>query len=290
MGFFDGFGLSTVLDIGGKLLDRADARKASKTEFNRQKEFAQTGIQWKVADAKKAGIHPLYALGANTLSYSPQAVGDSGTFSSIGQNLSRAAYAGMNKEQRNHDTMLREQQLERNELENEFLRAQIASEEARLKQLGQPPAPSITTPHTRTASPQGNRNMEYGTIPDLGFINTGTGIANVPSKDVKERLEDNFVLESRWNWNHIAKPLITGKPPQKPPKAIWKKEFPKASDVRWNPKKQEWQPIYGGGISPNDFKGKKSGWELFKGHRDKYQKWMDEGGFNSGKLPPVFYR
>ena len=36
-----------------------------------QREFAQSGIQWKVADAKKAGLHPLAALGAQTASASP---------------------------------------------------------------------------------------------------------------------------------------------------------------------------------------------------------------------------
>lgn len=36
-----------------------------------QREFAKKGIQWRVADAKAAGIHPLYALGANTNSFSP---------------------------------------------------------------------------------------------------------------------------------------------------------------------------------------------------------------------------
>ena len=30
-----------------------------------QREFAQQGIQWKVVDARKAGISPLYALGAS---------------------------------------------------------------------------------------------------------------------------------------------------------------------------------------------------------------------------------
>lgn len=30
----------------------------------RQKEFAQSGIQWRVADAQAAGLHPLFALGA----------------------------------------------------------------------------------------------------------------------------------------------------------------------------------------------------------------------------------
>lgn len=40
-----------------------------------QKEFARSGIQWKVRDAIKAGIHPLAALGAQTISFAPQAVG-----------------------------------------------------------------------------------------------------------------------------------------------------------------------------------------------------------------------
>lgn len=62
-----------------------------------QKRFAQKGVQWRVKDAKKAGIHPLAALGANTISYQPQSVfggGDNTDWASIagdfGQNISRA--------------------------------------------------------------------------------------------------------------------------------------------------------------------------------------------------------
>lgn len=56
-----------------------------------QREFAQMGIQWKVADAKAAGIHPLYALGASTNAGIPiQVEGGSSqdNFSRLGQNLS----------------------------------------------------------------------------------------------------------------------------------------------------------------------------------------------------------
>lgn len=41
-------------------------------DYERQKEFAQNAIQWRVADAKKAGLHPLYALSGGGASYSPQ--------------------------------------------------------------------------------------------------------------------------------------------------------------------------------------------------------------------------
>jgi hypothetical protein len=40
-----------------------------------QREFAQHGISWKVADAARAGIHPLAALGVQTHSASPVHVG-----------------------------------------------------------------------------------------------------------------------------------------------------------------------------------------------------------------------
>ena len=41
------------------------------------KQFAKRGIQWRVHDAKKAGLHPLAALGAQTTSFSPSFVSQS---------------------------------------------------------------------------------------------------------------------------------------------------------------------------------------------------------------------
>lgn len=59
-------------------------------------DFAQHGIQWKVADAKAAGINPLAALGVSSPS-APVSVGaDVATpMASAGQNLGRAASALM---------------------------------------------------------------------------------------------------------------------------------------------------------------------------------------------------
>lgn len=45
-----------------------------------QKEFAKHGIQWKVEDAKNAGLHPLVALGANTLGYQPVGLAEKPTY------------------------------------------------------------------------------------------------------------------------------------------------------------------------------------------------------------------
>ena len=73
-----GIGASLGLQAGGALLGALGSRKANKAnrrlaeqQMRLQREFAQKGIQWRVADAKAAGIHPLYALGASTNAYNP---------------------------------------------------------------------------------------------------------------------------------------------------------------------------------------------------------------------------
>lgn len=73
--------------IGGSIASEG-ARKASSMDADLQREFAQHGVSWRVADAKRAGIHPLAALGAQT--HSAQASytssGDYG-MSNAGQSL-----------------------------------------------------------------------------------------------------------------------------------------------------------------------------------------------------------
>lgn len=48
-------------------------RSANRENAQNQREFAQMGIQWRVADAKAAGLHPLYALGGGGATYQPSA-------------------------------------------------------------------------------------------------------------------------------------------------------------------------------------------------------------------------
>lgn len=50
------------------------ARADKQQDRRLQEVFAKRGVTWRVADAKKAGIHPLYALGATGASYTPSAL------------------------------------------------------------------------------------------------------------------------------------------------------------------------------------------------------------------------
>lgn len=71
--------LPAAIAAGGALLGGAIGSKSNQKIADQnarlQKEFAQEGISWKVKDAKAAGIHPLYALGASTNAYSPSFIG-----------------------------------------------------------------------------------------------------------------------------------------------------------------------------------------------------------------------
>lgn len=64
-----GIGAATSL-AGGFLGD-----DGSKEAADNQVRFAKKAIRWRVRDAKAAGLHPLYALGASTNAFSPSFIG-----------------------------------------------------------------------------------------------------------------------------------------------------------------------------------------------------------------------
>lgn len=71
---FDGL-LSGIGSLAGAGINAAVQNNINKKNANLQREFAQNSIQWKMEDAKKAGVHPLAALGASTYSAAPSYVG-----------------------------------------------------------------------------------------------------------------------------------------------------------------------------------------------------------------------
>jgi hypothetical protein len=95
--------ISGIGSIAGGLFGKSSAEKANKQNIQLQKDFAQQGIQWKVADAKAAGVHPLAGLGAQTISYTPSVVGDNSLATGIsqaGQDIGRAVNSTRTQDQR----------------------------------------------------------------------------------------------------------------------------------------------------------------------------------------------
>lgn len=83
--------------LGGKSRKREQQR-----QFNFQREMAQHGVQWRVEDAKRSGVHPVYALGASLPSAAPISVGggDDYGIAAAGQDIGRAVAATETAEQR----------------------------------------------------------------------------------------------------------------------------------------------------------------------------------------------
>lgn len=105
--------------LAGGALSARNARKQAAQQEATQREFAQMGVRWKVADAKAAGLHPLAALGASTATYSPVTYVDSmgPALNQAGQDISRAV--AQTQDQRGRDRM------------GEFMAQQVAAQDAR---------------------------------------------------------------------------------------------------------------------------------------------------------------
>lgn len=112
--------------------------KTSNQEYERQKEFAQMGIGWKVADAKAAGLHPLYALGAMPANYSPAMIqspvepssGIGESMAEAGQSISRAMMATQTNDEKRMAQMAMEAHIA-NMAESDMRRQVLESERDR---------------------------------------------------------------------------------------------------------------------------------------------------------------
>lgn len=137
-------GIGTVIGAGlgaaGGYMSGQRSQSQADANMYMQLQFAKHGLQWKVEDAKKAGIHPLYALGAPTHSFSPVSLGgdDLGSgLSRAGQDISRSLMATATGRERSdaYTDAVKVLSLRRLGLENDLLSSQIA----KTNQAGQPP-------------------------------------------------------------------------------------------------------------------------------------------------------
>lgn len=67
------FGINLGINPGEWFGDDS-AEEQGNINYERQKEFAQNSIQWRVNDAKAAGLHPLFALSGGGASFSPNPI------------------------------------------------------------------------------------------------------------------------------------------------------------------------------------------------------------------------
>lgn len=169
--------ISAGASLLGGILGKNSAEKQAAKQAALQKQFAQEGIQWKVADAQKAGVHPLYALGASTHSYSPIAINDPmpSAISEAGNAIGRGVHSTMSGGDRTVAAKLQGLAVERATLENDKLKLDLMASQNKL--LTQPgtgkgvPTDGVPTEGTFDAAPR----LMIGGHPvqiDQGWSNT----------------------------------------------------------------------------------------------------------------------
>lgn len=170
-----GFDLGTVANIAGSLIgagsslaggmiNATTSKIIAREQMRLQKEFAQNGIQWRVEDAKKAGLHPLYAIGASGATYTPvsqdssamgNAVADAGAYlgKAVDQSIDRATRKELEQENVEYQRLMREGNIEMmrqnilgKKLDNDYVMQQLKNSQKTLAS-GNPGRPlAVSTP------------------------------------------------------------------------------------------------------------------------------------------------
>lgn len=200
--------LSGGLKLVGGFMDNAAAEDRNNAVFADkerdralQREFAQMGLQWKVADAKAAGLHPLAAIGGAGASYTPSAISLEGgsmgkALADMGQDVGRAINATRSADDRN-SAAAKSLLLEKGALENELLRTQIAKMRG---QLG-PPVP-MPGAQAREGIPGQPATLDLKSVEPHAAFGTTYGTRGGTSQ--ASHIEDQYGEISDWigavNW------------------------------------------------------------------------------------------
>lgn len=248
-----------LLSLGGNLLGgllgRSSASKAADKQAEMQEAFAKNSIRWRVADAKRAGIHPLAALGAQTHSYAPVAFDDPlpNALANAGQDLGRAIDAGRTGRERvdAYTKTVQDLTLNRMGLENQLLASQIQ----KVRQAGHPPplpsggSPGVfasgdiftggnsvladggiaqpadlvqDNPMQRVQRAPGALSQEPGSIAGRTFYDTPSGgLSPSFSSDLANRMDENPLGAWAWGWRELVAPNFSSKNWNPPYKAPW---------------------------------------------------------------------
>lgn len=250
----------SVIGAQEKRKDRKQADQIHGQQMAKQEEFAKNGIRWKVEDARRAGIHPLAALGASGASYSPVGYDSGGPdtsksdfAASMGQNITRAISStrtGEEKEMASLQLANARANLDGQVIDNQIRLSQLRQ----MNNTGSPNFPGSDNfvpgqgnsglvkekPLERTVSAPGRPAQEAGWRPDVAYSRTDTGLTPVVPESLSESLEDDLVGKLMWRMRNQLVPNFTGRG------APAKSQLPKGADNwEWSHSSQEWQPIKG---------------------------------------------
>lgn len=224
MSFISGLGsigsfLGGASDLFGGIFGGKSSKKIAKENLRLQKEAFYNGITHRVADAKNAGVHPLFALGANVNSPAPVSAGDDHSagigngLREMGQSISRSTWATRTQEER--EKALFESTLAKDQAQIEYVKSQTAlnlananpalpSNDGREVIQGQGNSrPSATgglievIPDDLVSHRRNDRSLTASSPKPANteFVNRDGSVTFYPSKQVKESIEDVLPYE-----------------------------------------------------------------------------------------------
>lgn len=197
-GFFGGGGSEGLSRDDQRFLADFQWKQSLRNE-SFQQEMARNGISIRAADAERAGLHPLAALGISPSSGggfgtafggSPASRGPSpfaDSLRSMGQDVSRAAAAVSSREQR----MAMALDLENKQLNNDYMREMIENASwERMRQVG-PPFPTPPKPQNAFKSVR----------------NADGSISKIPTDEASMAIGNNFWRNLDWNISNKLMPF-----------------------------------------------------------------------------------
>jgi len=243
--------IAAAAAAAGSYFSKRDQAKAAARNAASQEHFARHGLQWKIEDAKKAGISPEFALGASTHSFAPTETGsDRGSIvADAGQNIARSVLATEDKGTRELNEALKAETLRGMRIDNDIKSTQMTSvnkpgnpafPNPNFSNLvpGQAQSPVVDKALERTGQHPSARHSEGASIPSVGWAETDDGgLMPIPSQDIKNRIEDQAIPEAVWAARHLVGPNF-GKGTKPPSSALPKG----AIGWRWSMSRQAWYP------------------------------------------------
>lgn len=200
--------LSSIGGLLGGLFSSKKADKINQQNLAAQKEAAQNQVQWRVADAKKAGVGTLTALGMNPVSISPSTVSGP-DFSDIGQNIGRAADAAVSKVNQALNTEILAGQRDKIQLENDLIKRSIAASDIMLrsqagaaKGIPSPNVPMAVNPEKK-ADPVTFAGVEVERSP---FMSDAQDATNRWGETIGDFIIGPMtaIEDARWNYQNLA--------------------------------------------------------------------------------------
>lgn len=213
--------LGAIISAAGSLAGGILGSNNAKKQLAAQRELAQNQLQWKAADAEKAGISKYFAMGAPTANFSPVNVGDYGISDAAAKLGAGIDGQGGPSSTTTHKiggitSQIAAAQLDGLKIDNDIKRAELAS---KLAIATQPGAGGILDHQISTSAdgvkvekkvaPAAAEQLQrsLGISPEVDLYRSHTGLVPHYPQVLQEAFENDRLGRYQWNLRNRIMPM-----------------------------------------------------------------------------------